>query len=512
MNALLVILVVIAANPADQAELCNKQQQQGPFTFVDYQESPLNVSRLQIKVTKTTVQDRGKNFIIGYRAYWRSYCYNGGSLDGNTGCYNSLNPKPPTKDELKAWGQEEVCYTGPEVQDAWSGDSSICFVDWKMDNKHRAKELEKRSNNNHFAHHTCNLSWRCGVTNTHLEVRLVASGTQPQAVIVMPNGTTRAVSMVAETFWTDGEFSYLYSPKVFGTRAETKFIPCFKEHVKTRLDQGGSDYLIHDLTTEKFHCKDGDNFFEFPSSGFICLPDACYKNEKQKNNLLHPGMWNISEKLHAASVYDVNNVIHSLVYETESLRLSLAQLDHRFSVLTKLMNKMVSSLAKIDDRLIGALLEKPMASKFISPTKFMVSPCVAVLEEESNCHKDSIYRDGRWVYNNDPTKCFVLNSSQTIDLFNFRTLWLPQLVAAKVEGVVSDEDGWTFVANSKQALLDTMTYTKNGGKGTSMEDVLNYPSGWLSGKLNGLLLNGAVSWLGICAVVVLGVCLCRRVY
>ncbi|QFR36191.1 glycoprotein [Thailand tick thogotovirus] len=501
-----ILACAIITSASDRATMCNKQQKQGPYSFKEYVATSLNLSRLELEVTRTQIRDTGKNFYIGYRSVWRSYCYNGGSVDPNTGCINSLEPRPPTETELEKWGSESACYTGPDAANAWGSDSRICLENWRMNNKYTAKELTKRSNNNNFPYHTCNLSWRCGVKHTHIDVRLITQGRGIIAVIITPEGSTKQVSEVGNTYWVEGEFSYLYKPSVFGTQNTKVYIKCFKEHVKTEVPTGGYTTVIHDLTTEKYHCRDGDNFFEMPASGTICLPNACYKKETGVASQLHPGMWNISQQLHSASVYDTNNVIHSLVYETESLRLSLAQIDHRFNTLSKMFNKLVSSVAKIDERLIGNLIDRDAASTFASNEKFFLSPCVTHKTSESNCVNNSIYSDGRWVHNDDPTKCFSLTKSKEVDLFGFQELWIPEIVSPKVTGIIADEEGWAFVANSKKALQDTMLYTKNGGKGTSLEDIINYPSGWLDGKLQGLLFNGAANW------VVLGVCILALFY
>nr|QBQ64970.1 glycoprotein [Thogotovirus dhoriense] len=513
-----VALLILLIRTTHQIEVCNRAQQQGPFTLADYEEQPLNISRLQIKVTKTSVVTRGINFHVGYRAVWKSFCYNGGSVDGNTGCYNSLIPRPPTEAELRTWSKAQKCCTGPDAVDAWGSDSRICNAEWKMDVCHTAKELQKRSNNNHFAYHTCNLSWRCGLKSVHTEVRLQATGGLTAMVAVMPNGTLIPIESSRPTYWTEGSFAYLYDPTNTEKKTESTFLWCFKEHVRPTMSLNGAVYDSHYFagTHEgnpqfKFYCRDNGYYFELASS-LVCLPTSCYKREGTMINTMHPETWKVSEKLHAASQFDVNNVVHSLVYETEGLRLALSQLDHRFATLSRLFNRLTQSLAKIDDRLLGTLLGQDVSSRFISPTKFTLSPCLSTPEGDSNCHNSSIYRDGRWVHNSDPTQCFSLSKSQPINLYRFKDLWMPQLLNVAVEGIVADEEGWSFVAQSKQALIDTMTYTKNGGKGTSLEDILGYPSGWINGKLQGLLLNGAISWVVIIGVVLVGVCLVKRVF
>nr|QOQ34676.1 glycoprotein [Thogotovirus dhoriense] len=512
-------VAMLLLSTTHQIEVCNKAQQQGPYTLTDYQEKPLNISRIQIKVVKTSVVAKGLNFHIGYRAVWRSYCYNGGSLDKNTGCYNDLVAKPPTESELRSWRQIQKCCTGPDAIDAWGSSASVCWSDWKMEFCHTAKELKKYSNNNHFAYHTCNLSWRCGFKSTHTDVRLQASGGLVSMVAVLPNGTLIPIANSKPTYWTDDSFAYLYDPTNTEKKTESTFLWCFKEHIRPMTELSGAMYDTHYLggTYDQspqfnYYCRDNGYYFELPANRLVCLPTSCYKREGAIVNTMHPDTWKISEKLHSASQFDVNNVVHSLVYETEGLRLALSQLDHRFATLSKLFNKLTQSLAKIDDRLLGTLLGQDVSSRFISPTRFMLSPCLSTPEGESNCHNNSIYRDGRWVHNSDPTQCFSLSKSQPVDLYSFKELWLPQLLDVNVEGVVADEEGWSFVAQSRQALIDTMTYTKNGGKGTSLEDVLGYPSGWIDGKLHGLLLNGAISWIVIVGVVLIGVCLMKRVF
>lgn len=152
-------------------EHCSDEQHQGPFRISDPVRNFPTVIDIFTTSKRIFIQGEAKLF-TGYRSAWTSYCYNGGSMDGNTGCTSTLEHFPPNKEELVTWITTGKCRVGPDCKDCWGSDSTVCLNYDLSVNVPNGKKLVKASNNNHFAYHTCNRSWRCGALESSIPLVL----------------------------------------------------------------------------------------------------------------------------------------------------------------------------------------------------------------------------------------------------------------------------------------------------------------------------------------------------
>nr|QOQ34695.1 glycoprotein [Thogotovirus thogotoense] len=491
---------------------CNTKTATGPYILDRYKPKPVTVSKKLYSATRYTTSAQNELLTAGYRTAWVAYCYNGGLVDSNTGCNARLLHYPPSRDELLLWGSSHQCSYGDICHDCWGSDSYACLG--QLDPaKHWAprKELVRRDANWKFAYHMCNIDWRCGVTTSPVFFNLQWVKNEVKVSTLLPNGSTVEHSAGEPLFWTEKDFSYLVKDNFEIQREEVK-ISCFVD----------PDYWVGERKTKKAFCQDGTNFFEVTSHQF-CHQYACYNfskdelleavykeraHEKSKDLPFGNKSWTVV----TASIDDLHALSAAQAFELEGLRASFAELDSRFRQLSEILDTVISSIAKIDERLIGRLIKAPVSSRFISEDKFLLHQCVDSVANNTNCVGDSAYVDGRWTHVGDNHPCTtVVDEPIGIDIYNFSALWYPSAAEVDFRGTVQSEDGWSFVVKSKDALIQTMMYTKNGGKGTSLTDLLDYPSGWLKGQLGGLLYGNIGVYLLIAFAFVLLIRLIKSV-
>lgn len=89
INTNLGLLILLGQVLTITTTICSNTIKTGPYTLPLEEEiieipSKLFLKAVRIKITKDVT------IAMMYRAYWSSYCYNGGSLDPNTGCEESI--------------------------------------------------------------------------------------------------------------------------------------------------------------------------------------------------------------------------------------------------------------------------------------------------------------------------------------------------------------------------------------------------------------------------------------
>nr|AHB34063.1 glycoprotein [Aransas Bay virus] len=481
---------------------CDPESPSGPYILDSFHPPQVDLIRETIRAKRITPSQEEEVFTVGYRAAWKSYCYNGGPLDSNTGCNTELVPLPPTKQELEDWGDKGKCEHGDSCVDCWGSDSYACL---NQLNPHghwtERRELQRRETNWKFAYHMCNIDWRCGVEQSKAFFNLEWKNSNVVVNTLLPNGSVIQHTVGKSAYWTSGQFGYIASGPL-RVKEEQVNIACFFDCSMCRADQTLHNGVVY--------CQDGPKFFRADVDKF-CLQDACYDlqgaiqtvkskyfQKFQKAKLKRPdSTWNGNNHYnainsHKASIEDLQMLMQSQMYDQEGQKLVIAQMDARFKKMTEVLNVVIDSLAKIDEKLIGKLLDKPLTTKFLNDKKFILYKCATPITTDSNCYGDSTFKDGRWVRKGLKDNCVNISTVPVnpINVYNFNESWTPTPVEIRFRGVVEDEEGWNFVAQAKADLIETMLNTQRGGAGTSLQDVLSIPKGWLQHQLSSLFLGG----------------------
>lgn len=425
--------------------------------------------------------------IIGYRARWTSYCYNGGALDPNTGCVDFLSPAPPSKEELDKWARLNQCEICHSYSNAWGSDAEVCLKNPEPCNVWvERQEVEKVSTNNHFAYHTCELNWRCGVSYSKIPLMLKMVGKVAVPFFALPNGT---LGKVNEYFKIDGQTA-IHLSKNQNVKTNKMEMKCVKEN-------------------DKYWCIDPDSRVGFPideKSREFCLYSVCYVY----SYISKPKRIEGDYKIKHASIDDLQSFLAKEMMDVEELKYTVLQISHRTLVLEALLLKLINSVSKIDDKLIPKIVSGDFSTEFLSNDAFLIKPCLKEPNVGSNCIGNKIFKEGRWIVNKNKANCINLQKIKEIDLFNVLDIWLPEVSENKAMGTPDDYTGWSFYAHNKEALIDTMEFTRNGGKGTSFQDVLDMPEGMMTNTLSSLLGFSITSIIIIAVIVVVIFIICKK--
>ena len=474
MVRIALLILMVWAQLSAAAEHCNAQMKTGPWRIKSL---PITAPKellkkdVTIDIEETNLDE---NVIIGYKGYFQAYAYNGGSLDPNTGVEEKLETLNVEKKDLLMWGVRQECEVGEELIDRWGSDSDDCF----RDNVGRGvwvpgKELVKRQNNNHFAHHTCNKSWRCGVSTAKMYTRLECDDETDECTVHILDINGGVINVTErEVLHRDG-VSMILKEKSKSTRRSEK-VACLQiKDDETNL-----------ITRE--HCLIGNDIFDLSKNTWYCKFNRCIRRKPESVVKERPRTWRHNERPKhdegaTATKGDLMHIQEELMYENDLLRMNLELLHAHINKLNNMFHDLVVSVAKVDERLIGNLMNNSVSSTFLSDDTFLLMPCTNPPPHTSNCYNNSIYKEGRWVSNTDPAQCIDFNNYKELAIDDDIEFWIPTIGNMSFHESWKDASGWSFIAQQKNNLISTMEYTKFGGHTTSLQSLTDISWGTLYG-------------------------------
>lgn len=450
-----------------EASLCSNAARKGPFEFQEETAKIITPARTTFTAQRIRVTQDVELAVL-YRSYWKSYCYNGGALDGNTGCFNGVTQAVPSYEESKKWIEAGKCAVGPDCADCWGNDAKACLeIDAAAKHMINGKELTKTVNNNHFAFHTCNISWRCGLNKAKFPTFVTRRNDKWVAYTEYANGT----ELILDTrdYWVHEDYS-LRKVSDHIAIEDQRELACFVQEQK------------------EVGCYDQElgNFVEFRKN-WACQGRACYLLDANFNFSLSNENAKYAE-LKAASMEDLKGVIATEHQLNEELRYNFGLVLEELITLRKTLTKTILSLAKVDDRLIGNILGQPTRSQFLSDSTFFLSPCTDPEKQESNCFGDLIFKNGRWSKKTKKEECVNVQQPKKIAIFGKNVeMWFPEIRDKELVGTSSEMEGWSYYAQQKQNLHEAMLWVKDGQSTTSLGDVYGWPKGFVNHALIGFL-------------------------
>lgn len=467
--------------------LCDARKRRGPFTLNVSSYKSQAPSKQMIMVERARVV-KDAELAIMFRSYWSSYCYNGGDLDRNTGCFNNIRQEQPDRREALEWIQNGKCRVYSECRDCWGSDAEMCLKPKLSDEKWvTEQELKKAVSNNHFAYHTCNLSWRCGLHKTMFPTFLFWEGGSWSTYTTFDNGTT--FGLKNKDFWQLDDITIYKTeePEIVEDKVE---LPCFE------------------VKDKPISCYDRElgNFVEF-TEDWTCLAKTCYLNPTEKRSNRKSGT--TAANLKAAGIEDLKMVIAYEQMINEELRYNFGLLMKEVQELRNILTKAIMSTAKIDDKLIGSVLGQAARSKFVGENQFFLEPCMKPEPVNSNCAGLFVYKDGRWTEKGELTECTEISNSTSILLFEKDELWLPEIRQGEFLGTAKDFEGWSYVAKEKENMDRAMKWTRNAQSTTSIGDLYNYPKGLFNYSVMGFVM-AHLGVIAVLAAVLWFVCRKRR--
>nr|UYX69298.1 GP [Tiliqua thogotovirus] len=471
---------------------CDYSRASGPYHLSAYNPPVIDTDYEEVNATKFSFLEENEDLYIGHRSYWKAYCYNGGPLDANTGCVGDIINVPPTKEELKAWAKTGKCCTGQDYYDRWGSDAAICLSTLPNNSScHTRKELIRVERNYKFAYHMCHISWRCGISKSSAYFGLEINGSSISKKSYFPNGTSKVHT--EPIYLTEDDTAFYFGGNGSVHKEQVK-LKCFYENSKSKkiFDTMSSSNmraaLIALLTiseTGDVYCQEGHEFFKASTETSYCGRHSCYTWTKPiVTHRINQSIQTInSSDTSGASIEDVKNVLHMLNWELEALRMSFKELDARHRKTSEVLDLMVESISKIDDRLIGNILGTDQSSRFIDKRHFFLHQCSGTGKTTN-----ITYRDGREtpvsLDISHITQNFTHVNSTPIVILEAGKLWYPKAHTVELRGTVKEEPGWTFYANAKEALSQSLIISHHGGAGTSLEDILSLPAGAIASMMH----------------------------
>lgn len=595
------LILILAITYMVCSEHCSDDQNQGPFRLKEPERNFPEVDHQEVVVSRYRIVGKAE-IIVGYRSNWISYCYNGGALDSNTGCLNTIKPAPPTEGELITWVKTRRCKIGRECKDAWGSDANeCCLVDELVKEVPLGTEIEKRSNNNHFAYHTCNRSWRCGASISNLPLVLspkrkskrnpnpmcngdkcdehigilqpndyeILYPTENGKLVKLPRSGSMVYNTSTESAYVEHQTDIILESKnvkcimivskdggrvsreaeksterpltyeqMHPNFSDTKWWPS-RENVslsKFRFNSvrharksttastaqtytsGDWTYYVDD-SNATYHTEDENrpkrettNFAYARQSAISCMDEewgtfmigdcidhVCYDSQRGAKPSHKPEDWK------AASMDDLSKVVREVDYRSAINNKNFIEAKEEIFQLKQLLKRTIESVAKQDEKLISRLFGNNFATTFLADDVFYIKPCVAPTPVNSNCINGKVYKGGRWIPLRSDTECISYNTYRNMTLFEDYKLWLPDLMNISFHGIANDLPAWRFLIEEQNNMRDTMEYTKNGGAGTSLEDILAYPKGYLESALHWAVI-GPVVFIAIFAMIFCSYC------
>lgn len=466
--------------------MCKEDYKKGPFQLEKTVLDSSFPEKVVMTATRHTVTTDVR-LTIFYRSFWTSYCYNGGALDPNTGCENKHTQNIPTQSEAMKWIDKGECAVGSDCKNCWGSDAQICLNPAMTEKKwYHKKELSKDSNNNHFPFHTCNLSWRCGMIESSYPTFLENENDNWIPYTEYANGTRMRLDYTGKWEETD------------------KLILKTGEFKIEKVEVGLSCFYQTGKTTNCYDKEQG-NFIEIKKNK-ACQGRSCYSitpsNDIRKRREI--------VNLRSASIEDLRGVVASERMLNEELHYNMGKLMEELAMLKNTVTTIIESISKIDDQLIGKLLNTPSKSNHVADDVFFLIPCTDVPAKSSNCYKTLRFTNGRWNNNTNNASCSSWGKVEKIQLFKSKSLWLGDVKPTNFVGTSADFSGWSSFAKVKADLENTLTSTEQSQTTTSLADIMRYPKGFIDNALTGMAVSQMIVVVVIIATTVGAIRNCVR--
>lgn len=232
-----------------------------------------------------------------------------------------------------------------------------------------------------------------------------------------------------------------------------------------------SKFLAH--VNRETLMKENEKDFEFkPSTDMLILP--CYAVGKEKETSCYDSELGFLVEFKTAVVcmkemcYHLMDIVEGSINERyvnlkaadeENLRLLLTaehklneEVRYNFGLLVQelkytrdVLLQTILSVAKIDDQLIGVILNSRTRSQFITKNKFYLISDEEIGNEDFNCKEGIIFRKGRWSLKSNETQCINVTDSRLINLFKPKSLWFNEGEQSTLNKSRNYLDGWSAI-------------------------------------------------------------------
>nr|AYP67575.1 hemagglutinin [Old quarry swamp virus] len=402
--------------------------------------------------------------ILAARRKWFNYCYDGTSLDPNTGCSSSTKNLPPGRKEAIEWGLKRMCRIGHQCGpdgSCWGSDAAKCHDD---STPYYVRESNLRwvgQRSMMFLHHSCISSWECKIHKTSFPIIAHYQSGTITLQIPMANGSLVEIPDDEDRKISISEYEVLYiigetRQKSYSSKASCIMSPSKVACIVQDPDKG-IDSVPFNLE-KGIRCTTHRNYI------------FCVKAEiKGWNSLNKPIVWEGSKIEYApAAVLSVEEVTEELITTNLKNGYNTIQLVRGINQLTRIVNTMVESLAKIDDHLVGALINKDLVTTWITPKIFRLCQASLPIRSEKSCINGRKYKMGRFVKTEE--FCVGVNKKEVLNVSLFNDL-RPFIRDYETNDVLASSDhlnGWSWIAEHKSHIVDMIGSFNQTDEGTKV--------------------------------------------
>lgn len=326
-----------------------------------------------------------------------------------------------------------------------------------------------------FARHTCISTQRCGLHSSKFPVYLELT---EHGVLPFPCGPKGEKLKLGDKFATLDHETVVYFPDDHKVTEVDMWIHCYKSEGQETVCQ-----LPHDKRLESH----SGAIFILPPENCLVFDNAAVivTEEAHPNDTQHSGLKGTTATFkktrvkEAASVEDLKPIITSMIFESSETNYNLFQLLKGLVETTSVLKKTIESVAKLDDELVGKIIGLQPKTKWFNDHLFHMCPCFQIdRSSNGNCHDNFIYKDGRYKFNDSKDQCSSFSNDSVIHIpkaqhvnLSFSLLDIPP-----ARGTVGSWEGWSWSAEQKQNLLETMAFQDDStfpGSGNPLSQLYN---------------------------------------
>jgi len=473
---------------------CDKTQNIGPFQLSLPPNTDMNITRTLFSGNGFLGPKSVKVF-IGQRSYWNAYCLRMAGLGGDSCEIKKVFLYTPNESELKNWRRRNMCSIGDDYYYEWGSDASKCKNEKPVTERWVPFQIMNKNYDFKNLYHTCYRSWNCEFYdgNLFLDYKVVDThkfSMKPSQALeglkinfVAP--TTKEIE--ADPF----KEGYWWLSSGFGMISEAFDRNDFKLFKVEASCFGDESTLMNCLL--KCDCSINGMVVVSRIDEWHCIRAFCIyltKNKRQKRSL-------VGGK--ASSIDDLNELSNDLTYIQDQQLFNILQNRKEIQEIRGVLVKVINSIAKWDDHLIGAVVQKPFVSRFISPNSFILYPCIDQTEATTNCHNGMKFTNGRWVSEKeDPDlECKNFPAPKNLTLFTDLNLDSSIVFHKKPRGTIADEDTMTWFALRKSQLDQIVETIDIPIEGTVPHWIKSLDLGWVKGLSVFSILSGNIAWAAL---------------
>lgn len=186
------------------------------------------------------------------------------------------------------------------------------------------------------------------------------------------------------------------------------------------------------------------NYIEFKTKT-ICFKSLCYFLKIATGGIVNESYMNLTE----TNMENLKAVIMAEHALNEDLRINFGLAVKELTHTRKILIKTILSMAKIDDNLLGAIMNNQARSQFVNEDTFYLIPCGKIGKYNSSCKMNMIFKTGRWDFKTNLTTCSNVKETQSIDISQFLNLSKEN---SQLDKSQDNFDGWTYFINQQNIL------------------------------------------------------------